>query len=51
MPDNPTEREVRNDALISEFLDTFEKKAKELVAQASAHRVLSSSLAHGDPSN
>jgi len=31
-------------------VETFEKKAKELLAQASAHRTLSSSLAHDDAS-
>ena len=34
----------------ADAVETFEKKAKELVAQASAHRALSSSLAHDDAS-
>jgi len=34
----------------ADAVETFEKKATELVAQASAHRALSSSLAHGDVS-
>ena len=34
----------------ADAVETFEKKAKELVAQASAHRTLSSSLAHDDTS-
>ncbi len=33
----------------ADAIETFEKKAKELLAQASAHRALSSSLAHDDP--
>jgi NAD(P)-dependent dehydrogenase (short-subunit alcohol dehydrogenase family) len=32
----------------ADAVETFEKKAKELLAQASAHRALSSSLAHDD---
>ena len=32
----------------ADAIETFEKKAKELLAQASAHRALSSSLAHDD---
>jgi NAD(P)-dependent dehydrogenase (short-subunit alcohol dehydrogenase family) len=34
----------------ADAVETFEKKAKELLAQASAHRALSSSLAHDDAS-
>ena len=34
----------------ADAVETFEKKAKELVAQASAHSALSSSLAHDDAS-
>jgi NAD(P)-dependent dehydrogenase (short-subunit alcohol dehydrogenase family) len=34
----------------ADAVETFEKKAKELLAQASAHRTLSSSLAHDDAS-
>jgi NAD(P)-dependent dehydrogenase (short-subunit alcohol dehydrogenase family) len=34
----------------ADAVETFEKKAKELVAQASAHRALSSSLAHDNAS-
>src|SRR5438552_2800813 len=34
----------------ADAVETFEKKAKELVAQANAHRALSSSLAHDDAS-
>ena len=34
----------------ADAVETFEKKAKELLAQASAHRTLSSSLAHHDAS-
>src|SRR5580658_6787519 len=34
----------------ADAVETFEKKAKELLAQASAHRELSSSLAHEDAS-
>src|SRR4029079_10853284 len=32
----------------ADAVETFEKKARELLAQASAHRALSSSLAHDD---
>ena len=32
----------------ADAIETFEKKAKELIAQAGAHRALSSSLAHDD---
>ena len=32
----------------ADAVETFERKAKELIAQASAHRALSSSLAHED---
>jgi NAD(P)-dependent dehydrogenase (short-subunit alcohol dehydrogenase family) len=32
----------------TDAIETFEKKAKELLAQANAHRALSSSLAHDD---
>ena len=32
----------------ADAVETFEKKANELLAQASAHRALSSSLAHED---
>ncbi|MGD0140222.1 MAG: SDR family oxidoreductase [Tepidisphaeraceae bacterium] len=32
----------------ADAVETFEKKAKELLAEANAHRALSSSLAHGD---
>jgi NAD(P)-dependent dehydrogenase (short-subunit alcohol dehydrogenase family) len=32
----------------ADAIETFERKAKELLAQASAHRALSSSLAHDD---
>jgi NAD(P)-dependent dehydrogenase (short-subunit alcohol dehydrogenase family) len=32
----------------ADAVDTFEKKAKDLLAQANAHRALSSSLAHDD---
>jgi NAD(P)-dependent dehydrogenase (short-subunit alcohol dehydrogenase family) len=32
----------------ADAVETFEKKAKELLAQANAHRGLSSSLAHDD---
>ena len=32
----------------ADAVETFEKKAKELLAQANAHRALSSSLAHDD---
>jgi len=34
----------------ADAVETFEKKAKELLGQASAHRALSSSLAHDDAS-
>jgi NAD(P)-dependent dehydrogenase (short-subunit alcohol dehydrogenase family) len=34
----------------ADAIETFEKKAKELLDQASAHRALSSSLAHDDAS-
>ena len=34
----------------ADAVETFEKKAKELLAQASAHRALSSSLSHDDAS-
>jgi NAD(P)-dependent dehydrogenase (short-subunit alcohol dehydrogenase family) len=34
----------------ADAVETFEKKAKELLAQAGAHRTLSSSLAHDDAS-
>ena len=34
----------------ADAVETFEKKAKELLAQASAHRALASSLAHDDAS-
>ena len=34
----------------ADAIETFEKKAKELLGQASAHRALSSSLAHDDAS-
>jgi NAD(P)-dependent dehydrogenase (short-subunit alcohol dehydrogenase family) len=34
----------------ADAVETFEKKAKELLTQASAHRALSSSLAHDDAS-
>jgi NAD(P)-dependent dehydrogenase (short-subunit alcohol dehydrogenase family) len=33
----------------ADAVETLEKKARELLAQASAHRALSSSLAHDDP--
>jgi NAD(P)-dependent dehydrogenase (short-subunit alcohol dehydrogenase family) len=33
----------------ADAVETFEKKAKELLAQANAHRALSSSLAHDNP--
>jgi hypothetical protein len=32
----------------ADAVETFEKKARELLAQANAHRALSSSLAHDD---
>ena len=32
----------------ADAVETFEKKAKDLLAQANAHRELSSSLAHDD---
>ena len=34
----------------ADAVETFEKKAKELLAQARAHQALSSSLAHDDAS-
>ena len=34
----------------ADALETFEKKARELLAQADAHRELSSSLSHDDAS-
>jgi hypothetical protein len=33
----------------ADAVETLEKKARELLVQASAHRALSSSLAHDDP--
>jgi limonene-1,2-epoxide hydrolase len=47
MPDNPTEREVRNDALIREFLDTFEKKDAALLGSYFAEDIAFQN--YGDP--
>ncbi|MEH1168264.1 nuclear transport factor 2 family protein [Micromonospora sp. CPCC 205539] len=47
MPDNPSERETRNDALIREFIDTFEKKDAELLGKYFADDIVFEN--YGDP--
>ena len=47
MPDNPTEREVRNDALIREFMDTFEKKDPALLGRFFTEDIVFEN--YGDP--
>lgn len=40
MSDNPSEREARNDALIREFIDAFEKKDSVLLGQYFAEDIV-----------
>ncbi|GAB3947033.1 nuclear transport factor 2 family protein [Micromonospora vulcania] len=47
MPDNASERETRNDALIREFMDTFEKKDAALLGRFFAEDIVFEN--YGDP--
>ena len=47
MPDNPSEREVRNDALIREFIAAFEKKDAALLGGYFADDIVFEN--YGDP--
>ncbi len=47
MPDNPSEREARNDALIREFVDAFEKKDPALLGRYFADDIVFEN--YGDP--
>ena len=47
MPDNPSDREIRNDALIREFVETFEKKDPALLGQYFAENIVFEN--YGDP--